>query len=104
VLRSTVVPLLTFSPNYLVGAVALLGTTITPYLNFWQAGGEVEEKRGVQRISRRNVDIIAGMVWSNLTAFYIIVATRAVLHSHHSAITTAADAAHALEPAGQRPR
>ncbi|MDQ6719908.1 MAG: divalent metal cation transporter [Candidatus Dormibacteraeota bacterium] len=98
VMRSTVVPQLTFSPDYLLGAVALLGTTITPYLFFWQAGGEVEERRGVQGISRRNVDIIAGMVWSNLTAFFIIVATGAVLYSHHSVIKTAADAARALEP------
>jgi Mn2+/Fe2+ NRAMP family transporter len=98
VLRSTVVPQLSFSPDYLLGAVALLGTTITPYLFFWQAGGEVEEKRGVQGISRRTVDIIAGMVWSNLTAFFIIVATGAVLYSHHSTIKTAADAARALEP------
>jgi len=98
VLRSTVVPQLTLSPDYLLGAVGLLGTTITPYLFFWQASGEVEERRGVQGISRRNVDITAGMVWSNLTAFSIIVATGAVLFSHHTAIKTAADAARALEP------
>ncbi|HEY8814796.1 MAG TPA: divalent metal cation transporter [Candidatus Dormibacteraeota bacterium] len=98
VLRSTVVPQLSFSADYLLGAVALLGTTITPYLFFWQASGEIEEKRGVQGISRRNVDIAAGMVWSNLTAFSIIVATGAVLFSHHTAISTAADAARALEP------
>ena len=98
VLRSTVVPRLTFSPDYLLGAVALLGTTITPYLFFWQASGEVEEKRGVQGIDRRNVDITAGMIWSNCTAFFVIVATGAVLYSHHSTIRTAADAARALEP------
>ena len=98
VLRSTVVPQLTFTPDYLLGAVALLGTTITPYLFFWQASGEVEEKRGVQGISRRNVDITAGMIWSNVTAFFIIVATGAVLYSHHATIRTAADAARALEP------
>jgi Mn2+/Fe2+ NRAMP family transporter len=93
-----VVPQLSFSPDYFLGAVALLGTTITPYLFFWQASGEIEERRGVQGISRRNVDIAAGMVWSNLTAFSIIVATGAVLFSHHTAIKTAADAARALEP------
>jgi Mn2+/Fe2+ NRAMP family transporter len=98
VLRSTVIPQLSFSPDYLLGAVALLGTTITPYLFFWQASGEVEERRGVQGISRRNADVSAGMVWSNLTAFFVIVATGAVLYSHHSAIKTAADAARALEP------
>jgi Mn2+/Fe2+ NRAMP family transporter len=98
VLRSTVVPQISFSPDYFLGAVGLLGTTITPYLFFWQASGEIEERRGVQGISRRNVDIAAGMVWSNLTAFSIIVATGAVLFSHHTAIKTAADAARALEP------
>ena len=98
VLRSTVVPQISFSPDYLLGAVGLLGTTITPYLFFWQASGEIEERRGVQGISRRNIDIGAGMVWSNLTAFSILVATGAVLYSHHTTIKTAADAARALEP------
>jgi len=98
VLRSTFVPRISFSADYLLGAVALLGTTITPYLFFWQASGEVEEKRGVQRLSRTHVDIAVGMVWSNVTAFFIIVATGAVLFSHHSHIGTAADAARALQP------
>ena len=98
VLRSTLVPQLSFSPDYFLGAVALLGTTITPYLFFWQASGEIEERRGVQGISRRDVDITAGMLWSNLTAFSILVATGAVLYSHHTTIKTAADAARALEP------
>jgi Mn2+/Fe2+ NRAMP family transporter len=98
VLRSTLVPQISFNPDYFLGAVGLLGTTITPYLFFWQASGEIEERRGVQGISRRNVDISAGMVWSNLTAFSIIIATGAVLYSHHTTIKTAADAARALEP------
>ena len=98
VLRSTVVPRLSLSPEFLVGSVALLGTTLTPYLFFWQASGEVEERRGVQGMARRNIDITAGMIWSNVTAFFIIVATGAVLFSHHAVIKTAADAARALEP------
>jgi Mn2+/Fe2+ NRAMP family transporter len=98
VIRSTFVPKVSMSPEYLLGAVALLGTTITPYLFFWQASGEVEERRGVQSISRTNLDISMGMVWSNLIAFFIIVATGAVLFSHHTEIKTAADAARALEP------
>ena len=98
VVRSTFVPKFSMSTEYLLGAVALLGTTITPYLFFWQASGEVQERRGVQSISRTNVDISAGMVWSNLIAFFIIVATGAVLFSHHTEIKTASDAARALEP------
>jgi Mn2+/Fe2+ NRAMP family transporter len=98
VVRNTVVPHITLSPSYMLAAVAMLGTTITPYLFFWQTSGEVEEKRGVQRLSRSNLDIAIGMVWSNLTALFIIVATGAVLYSHHAEIKTASDAARALEP------
>jgi NRAMP (natural resistance-associated macrophage protein)-like metal ion transporter len=98
VVRSTFVPRISFSPDYLLGAVALLGTTITPYLFFWQASGEVAEKRGVQSVDRTNIDIAAGMALSNLIAFFIIVATGAVLFSHHTQIHTAADAARALQP------
>jgi Mn2+/Fe2+ NRAMP family transporter len=98
VLRDTFVPRVEFSVDYLLAAVAMLGTTITPYLFFWQSSGEVEEKRGVQRLSRTNLDIGIGMVWSNVTAFFIIVATGAVLFTHHARVTTAADAARALEP------
>jgi NRAMP (natural resistance-associated macrophage protein)-like metal ion transporter len=98
VLRSTLIPRISLTPAYLLGSVALLGTTITPYLFFWQASGEVEERRGVQGTTERNVDIAAGMIWSNVTAFFIIVSTGAVLFSHHADIKTAADAARALEP------
>jgi Mn2+/Fe2+ NRAMP family transporter len=98
VVRNTVVPHISFSPDYMLAAVAMLGTTITPYLFFWQTSGEVEEKRGVQRLSRSNLDIVIGMVWSNVTALFIIVAAGAVLYSHHTEIKTAADAARALEP------
>ena len=98
VLRSTVVPHVELNAGFLLASVGMLGTTITPYLFFWQTSGEVEEKRGVQRLSRSNLDIAIGMVWSNLTAFFIIVATGAVLFSHHAQIRTAADAARALEP------
>jgi Mn2+/Fe2+ NRAMP family transporter len=98
VVRSTFVPQIRFSVDYLLAAVAMLGTTITPYLFFWQSSGEIEEKRGVQRLRRTNLDIGIGMVWSNVTAFFIIVATGAVLHAHNTRVQTAADAARALEP------
>ena len=98
VLRSTFLPRISMSPDYLLGAVALLGTTITPYLFFWQASSEVEEKRGVQSLGRTNIDVATGMVLSNMIAFFIIVATGAVLFSHHAQIHTAADAARALQP------
>ena len=98
VVRSTFVPHVSLAPEYLLGSVALLGTTITPYLFFWQASGEVEERRGVQGMNQRNIDITVGMIWSNLTAFFIMVSTGTVLYEHHASIKTAADAARALEP------
>jgi NRAMP (natural resistance-associated macrophage protein)-like metal ion transporter len=98
VLRGTVIPQIQLNATYFLSAVGLLGTTITPYLFFWQSSGELEEKRGVQSISRTDLDISVGMVWSNIIAFFIIVATGSVLFSHHADIKTAADAARALEP------
>lgn len=98
VVRHTFVPHVELNAGFLLAAVAMLGTTITPYLFFWQTSGEVEEKRGVQRISQVDLDITIGMIWSNVTAFFIIVATGAVLFTHHASVRTAADAARALEP------
>jgi Mn2+/Fe2+ NRAMP family transporter len=98
VLKATVLPNIHPSAAYFLGAVGLLGTTITPYLFFWQTSGEVEEKRGVQSIARTDIDISAGMVWSNITAFFIIVATGSTLYVHHVTVQTAADAARALQP------
>jgi Mn2+/Fe2+ NRAMP family transporter len=98
VLKDTVIPQIKPSAGYFLASVGLLGTTITPYLFFWQSSGEIEEKRGVQSITRTDLDISVGMIWSNVTAFFIIVATGTVLFSHHVDIKTAADAAKALEP------
>ena len=99
--------------------VAVLGTTISPYLFFWQASLEVEERRVKERkkeaplqiggiVAQRRfapiaVDTWAGMIVSNVIGFFIIVATAATLHARGTTtIDTAADAAEALRPvAGQ---
>jgi Mn2+/Fe2+ NRAMP family transporter len=95
--------------------VAVLGTTISPYLFFWQASLEVEERRIKERrkaaplknddaSARRRfgpivVDTWIGMVLSNVIGFFIIVATAATLHAHGTTtIDTAASAAEALRP------
>ena len=97
-LRHTVVPSITFNSTYFLGAVGLLGTTITPYLFFWQASAEIEEHRGVQGIRKSNLDVASGMIWSNVTSFFMIVVTATVLHPHNSNVDTAAGIAQALEP------
>ena len=98
VLHDTVLPAIKLNPTYFLGAVGLLGTTITPYLFFWQTSAEVEEKRGVQSTRRTGIDISIGMVWSNISGLFIMIVTATVLFSHHAQVQTAADAARALEP------
>jgi NRAMP (natural resistance-associated macrophage protein)-like metal ion transporter len=97
--------------------VAIFGTTISPYLFFWQSSQEVEEvdqrpdeqplikdpAEATEAINRIRIDTIAGMLMSNLIALAIMIATAATLHSHGiTNINTAADAANALKPIAGR--
>jgi Mn2+/Fe2+ NRAMP family transporter len=106
------VPHLTWSRDYLVTIVALLGTTISPYLFFWQAECEVEDteeapeseplkqapEQAPKEIQRMEVDTYLGMGVSNIVALFIVVTTAATLHAHGvTNIQTSADAAKALE-------
>ena len=100
--------------DYLMMVVAVLGTTISPYLFFWQAAQEVEEMNmgaatpplrdvsdddGRAEVRRMTIDTVAGMVISNGIAFFIILTTAAVLHTNGvTEIKSAADAATALKP------
>ena len=96
--------------DMLLMVVALLGTTISPYLFFWQAAQEVEDtdapggaaptRRELRRSLRRiRIDTIVGMTFSNLIAFFIILSTAATLHAAGvTDIQTSAQAAEALRP------
>jgi Mn2+/Fe2+ NRAMP family transporter len=112
VLRHFIVPQLRFDSSSLATVVGVLGTTITPYLFFWQASLMVEEEKAVGNTtlaSRRgtnkravwnmHADVNAGMIYSNFVAFFIIVTTAATLgaHGRHD-IATAQQAAEALRP------
>ena len=112
VLAATFIPHFEASTAFLGALVAVLGTTISPYLFFWQASSEVDEmeaagltseaaRRGVKRSELRaaRLDIFTGMLFSNLVMYFIILTTATVLHEHGKTdITTAAEAASALEP------
>lgn len=102
------------SKEAIVTIVAIFGTTISPYLFFWQSAQEVEEvaqdpeaeplkaapRQAPHELARIRIDTFAGMAVSNLVAIAIIIATAATLHaSGKTEITTAADAAEALRPA-----
>lgn len=112
VLRGTLIPTVRLDPQYLGILVALLGTTISPYLFFWQASQEVDEQivMGRRRLwqrqgaSRRELrfalwDTVAGMVFSEIVAYFIILAAGATLFVHGAtSIASATQAAQALRP------
>lgn len=110
-------PLKLFHGTYLAMIVAVLGTTISPYLFFWQASQEAEEvqarpeekclredpSQARKQLTRIRVDTYAGMAASNLVAFFIMLTTAATLNSQgENHIETAAQAARALEPLAGR--
>jgi NRAMP (natural resistance-associated macrophage protein)-like metal ion transporter len=116
VLRYTLIPHIEWSKSYLAVLVGILGTTISPYLFFWQAAQEVEEDRarGKETVAQRRgstdeeliaarTDVLTGMLFSNLVMYFIILTTAATLHAHgKTSIATAREAAEALRPlAGQ---
>jgi len=113
VMRGTLIPEFRFDSGFLSMLVAILGTTISPYLFFWQTNQEVEEKRstGQKQLWRRQQrttdgelkyavwDVSIGMFFSNIVMYFIILATAATLHeTGQTNIDTAADAAVALRP------
>lgn len=101
VLVRTFVPQIDFKFASISSAVAILGATISPYTIFWQVQGEKEQKRpGPMRrkIHMAALDIAAGVISGNLVAYFIIVCTAATIFVHHGQISTAADAARALQP------
>lgn len=111
-LRSTLVPQFTFDQPHAMALVAIFGTTISPYLFFWQAGQEVEEqhrrhikplcvspRRAGAELARIRTDTLVGMGFSHLVALFIIVATAATLHANGvTEVESAAQAAEALRP------
>jgi NRAMP (natural resistance-associated macrophage protein)-like metal ion transporter len=116
VLRATALPRLSFDRDYALMLVAIFGTTISPYMFFWQASLEAEERKlragrpvesttpprrrlTDQHARRIGIDTSAGMVLSNIIGFFIIITTAATLHAHgNTHIETAQQAAEALRP------
>jgi NRAMP (natural resistance-associated macrophage protein)-like metal ion transporter len=110
---SIVLPPVSFSKDYILAVVAVLGTTISPYLFFWQAEEEVEDEREKPEKSplkdaplqapnefyRIRIDTYVGMALSNLVALFIVITTAATLNAHGvTDIQTSAQAAEALRP------
>lgn len=111
ILKHALTPELHFSAAWLTTLVGVLGTTITPYLFFWQSDLEVEEEKAAGRatfaqrkgavrkeIREAHLDVNVGMIFSNLVMFFIIVTCATTLFAGHHQIETAQDAAEALRP------
>ena len=105
VFKSTLTPSIHFDKGYVQIMVAILGTTISPYMFFWQATMAAEEKKKKRKknvnlaIKDEQIDVISGMLASNIVMYFIILTTGTVLYSNgvHQ-INTVEEAAKALEP------
>ena len=115
-LKATFIPSISYEADYLMALIAVLGTTISPYLFFWQTSQEVEEVKvnahesrlkkkpfqALEQFRRIAFDTRVGMAFSNVVAFFIILTSAATLHSADPGaanhIRTAADAAKSLQP------
>ena len=112
VAKATFVPQISLTSEYVTTIVAILGTTISPYLFFWEASEEVEEEKSEGRtklserkgatdveIKKEKIDTIVGMVFCNVVFYFVILAAGATLHvSGKTDIQSATDAAQALRP------
>ncbi|HZK95015.1 MAG TPA: divalent metal cation transporter [Prolixibacteraceae bacterium] len=105
VLKATIIPTIKFDKDFISILVAILGTTISPYLFFWQANMEVEDKKQKHLIVNKRVivemkkDVNFGMLFSNVVMFFLILTTGSVLFNEgiHQ-IDTVEQAAQALKP------
>jgi NRAMP (natural resistance-associated macrophage protein)-like metal ion transporter len=112
-IRATLLPSFSLHGGFFTALIAILGTTISPYLFFWQASEEVEDvtlnpreqplkespKQAPAQLQRIRFDTFLGMAFSNLVAFFIILTAASTLYSHGLRdIQTADQAARALEP------
>ncbi len=99
VMRAFVTPSLDLDPRTLLLMVAVVGTTITPYMQFYLQSAVAEKGIGEEELRLEQADAIVGSVWTNVIAVFIVVATAAAVGVAGGAtIGSAADAAHALEP------
>ena len=116
-IQATVLPGFSLHRGYFTALIAILGTTISPYLFFWQASEEVEDvnlnakeqplkkspNQAPAQFQRIRFDTLIGMAFSNLVAFFIILTAASTLYSHGLRdIQTADQAARALEPLAGR--
>lgn len=98
VLKATVVPTLKTDSAYLMTIIGVVGTTIAPWMQFYQQAAVVEKGITIEQYSFSRIDVFVGCVMAIVVAFFIVVACASTIHSQGLRVETAADAALALKP------
>ena len=96
--RSLVTPTIDLDPRILLLMVALVGTTITPFMQFYLQSSVAEKGIGEEELHLERADAIGGAIWTNVVALFIVVAVATTIHATGQEVTTAEQAALALEP------
>jgi len=98
-LKNTLIPHINMSSAWIIAALGMLGTTISPYLMFWQAAEEKEEKKSIVQADEVGFDTIVGMAYSNILAYAMIVTGAVMLYGTHGNIEDVTTLTEALRPA-----
>lgn len=96
--RAFVTPTVSFDPHLLLLMVAMVGTTITPYMQFYLQSAVAEKGIGEEELRLEQADAVGGAIWTNVIAIFIVVAVATTIHASGLRIETAEDAALALAP------
>jgi Mn2+/Fe2+ NRAMP family transporter len=102
VARATVLPSFEITSGFVVLSIAMVGTTIAPWMQFFVQSNVVDKGLTVRDLSLQRVDVISGTIAAGLIAWCIVLTTGTVLHGGGAGIATAADAAGALAPVAGR--
>ena len=97
-MQNLVMPKVQFNKDFIILAIAVIGTTIAPWMQFYQQAAVVDKKLKLKDYFYEKVDIIFGTAVTDIVAFFIIVACASTLFIHNIRVDTAADAAVALKP------
>lgn len=102
VFKSMATPSISLETGYLLTFIGMIGTTITPYMQFYLQSSIVDKKMSIEDYKYEKLDVYLGAFWGNAVSFFIIVCTAATLFKAGIAVSSAGDAASALKPlAGQ---
>jgi NRAMP (natural resistance-associated macrophage protein)-like metal ion transporter len=96
--RGLVIPQVEMNSGYFLTLIGLIGTTITPYMQFYLQSAIVDKRLSIKDYKYEKMDVYFGAIWGDLVSFFIIVSTAATLHKAGIAVDSAQQAAMALKP------